>query len=96
MRGLTNRKKILPQAGNSHVRTQLKNDFFLFLYYNVPSYYVSQDFGRSVCYSEGRLTMQERWKIPSLFYDKKIFRKLFVTDLPEILKKFIFSPTENI
>ena len=43
-----------------------------------------------------RLTVLERWKIRSLFYDKKILRKLYVTDFLEILKKFIFSSTKNI
>ena len=42
-----------------------------------------------------RLTIQERWKIPSLFYDKKMLRKSYVTSLPEIVKKIIFSSTEN-
>ena len=33
--GLANWKKIQPQAGNFHVSTQLKNDFFVFLHRNV-------------------------------------------------------------
>ena len=44
----------------------------------------------------GLLTIQERRKIPSLFYDKKMLRKSYVTDLAEVLKKIIFSSTENI
>lgn len=40
-------KKIRPQAGNSHVRTRLKNGFFILLYCNVALYYMSEDFGRS-------------------------------------------------
>ena len=43
-----NCKKIWPQAVNSHVCTQLKSGFFIFLYHNVVLYYVSQDFGGSV------------------------------------------------
>ena len=40
-------KKIWPQAGNSRVRTRLKNGFFIFLYRNIALYYTSEDFGRS-------------------------------------------------
>lgn len=43
----TGKKKIRPQAGNSRVRTRLKNGFFIFLYRNVALYYTSEDFGRS-------------------------------------------------
>ena len=43
-----NCKKIRPQAGNSHVHTQLKNGFFIFLYHNVVLYYLSQNFGGSI------------------------------------------------
>ena len=38
-------KKMLPQAGNSHVRTQLKSGFLIFFYRNVALDYLSQDFG---------------------------------------------------
>ena len=44
-------KKIRPQAGNSRVRTRLKNGFFIFLYRNVALYYTSEDFGRSTIVS---------------------------------------------
>ena len=40
-------KKMRPQAGNSHVRTQLKSGFLIFFYLNVALDYVSQDFGRN-------------------------------------------------
>ena len=40
-------KKMRPQAGNSHVRTQLKSGFLIFFYRNVALDYVSQDFGRN-------------------------------------------------
>ena len=43
---------IQPQAGNSHVHTQLENGFFIFLYSNVALYFVSNDFGRSIRCSE--------------------------------------------
>ena len=37
----------LAAAGNSHVRSQLKNGFCIFFYRNVALHYVSQDFGRN-------------------------------------------------
>ena len=40
-------KKMRPQAGNSHVRTQLKSGFLIFFYRNVALDYMSQDFGRN-------------------------------------------------
>ena len=42
-----------------------------------------------------RLSVKEKWKIQTLFYDKKILR-FYMTDFPEIMKKFIFFSTENI
>ena len=43
---------IQPQAGNSHVHTQLENGFFILIYSNVALYFVSNDFGRSIRCSE--------------------------------------------
>ena len=45
--------KIRLKAGNSQVRTQLKNGFFIFLYRNVALYY--QDFGRSEVFVTARV-----------------------------------------
>lgn len=35
----TNQKKMRPQAGNSYIRTQLKNGFFVFVYQAVASFW---------------------------------------------------------
>ena len=47
------RREIRPQAGNSDVRTQLSNGFFIFIYFNVALYYVSQDFGKVMKWGGG-------------------------------------------